>query len=74
MKNLFFSNPTLSTEVQKAVTEMGFEEATPIQARAIPYILAGRDIIGQAMTGTGKTCAYGIPAVDMIDESLPGIQ
>jgi ATP-dependent RNA helicase DeaD len=74
MKNLFFSNPTLSTEVQQAVTEMGFEEATPIQARAIPYILAGRDIIGQAMTGTGKTCAYGIPAVDMIDESLSGIQ
>ena len=54
MKNLFLSNPTLSTEVQQAVTEMGFEEATPIQARAIPYILAGRDIIGQAMTGTGK--------------------
>ena len=74
MKDLFFSNPTLSTEVQKAITEMGFEEATPIQARAIPYILAGRDIIGQAMTGTGKTCAYGIPAVEMIDSDVSDIQ
>lgn len=74
MKNLFFSNPSLSDEIQKATAAMGFEEATPIQTRAIPHILAGRDIIGQAMTGTGKTCAYGIPAVDRIDPAVSAIQ
>ncbi len=74
MENLFFKDLDLSTEVQKAITKMGFEEATPIQARAIPYILAGRDIIGQAMTGTGKTCAFGIPAVEMIDNNASDIQ
>ena len=74
MENLFFKDLALSTEVQKALTVMGFEEATPIQARAIPHILAGRDIIGQAMTGTGKTCAFGIPAVEMIDKNVSDIQ
>ena len=74
MENLFFKDLILSSEVQRAITEMGFEEATPIQARAIPYILAGRDVLGQAMTGTGKTCAFGIPAVDMIDIDRSGVQ
>lgn len=74
MENLFFKDLVLSAEVQRAIAEMGFEEATPIQARAIPYILYGRDIIGQAMTGTGKTCAFGIPAVDMIDANVSEIQ
>ncbi len=53
---------------------MGFEEATPIQAKAIPYILDGRDILGQAQTGTGKTCAFGIPAIEMIDPNNHGVQ
>ncbi len=74
MENLLFKDLILSTEVQKAITAMGYEEATPIQARAIPQILAGRDIIGQAMTGTGKTCAFGIPAVEMIDMDASDIQ
>lgn len=74
MDNLFFKNLNLSTEMERAITEMGFDEATPIQSRAIPHILAGRDIIGQALTGTGKTCAFGIPAVEMIDNNVSGIQ
>ncbi|MDD2216242.1 MAG: DEAD/DEAH box helicase, partial [Eubacteriales bacterium] len=74
MENLIFTELNLSNEVQKALNEMGFEEATPIQSLAIPHILTGRDIMGQAQTGTGKTCAYGIPAVDMINTSLSGIQ
>ncbi len=46
---------------------MGFEEPTPIQAQAIPLLLAGRDVIAQALTGTGKTAAFGVPLVDRID-------
>jgi len=53
---------------------MGFEEATPIQSLAIPYILQGKDIIGQAQTGTGKTCAFGIPAIEMLDMTQKCVQ
>jgi len=74
MENLIFKELNLSSEVQRALGEMGFEEATPIQSKAIPFILAGRDILGQAQTGTGKTCAFGIPAIDMIDSSVVGVQ
>lgn len=69
-----FKELNLSDEMQKAIDEIGFEEATPIQAQSIPYIFEGRDIIGQAQTGTGKTCAFGIPAVDMLDSEAEGIQ
>ncbi|HWP97836.1 MAG TPA: DEAD/DEAH box helicase [Syntrophomonadaceae bacterium] len=48
----------------QALTNMGFEEATPIQEKALPLALAGRDLIGRAQTGTGKTAAFGIPLVD----------
>jgi ATP-dependent RNA helicase DeaD len=64
----------LSAEMQRGIDEMGFEEATPIQAQAIPNIFSGRDIIGQAQTGTGKTCAFGIPAVEMLDTDSESIQ
>lgn len=74
MDNLIFKELNLSSEVQRALSEMGFEEATPIQSKAIPYILNGRDILGQAQTGTGKTCAFGIPAIEMIDPSIHGVQ
>lgn len=74
MENLIFKDLNLSKEVQKAITEMGFEEATPIQAQSIPHILKGRDVIGQAQTGTGKTCAFGIPAVEMIEGESEGVQ
>lgn len=74
MKNLKFQELNLSKEVQKAVTEMGFEEATPIQSQSIPHILMGKDIIGQAQTGTGKTCAFGIPIIEKIHSETAGIQ
>ncbi len=74
MDSLIFKELNLSSEVQRALSEMGFEEATPIQAKAIPYILDGRDILGQAQTGTGKTCAFGIPAIEMIDPNNHGVQ
>lgn len=69
-----FKELNLSDEMQKAIDDLGFEEATPIQAQSIPHIFNGRDIIGQAQTGTGKTCAFGIPAVDMLDSEVEGIQ
>ena len=74
MPNLIFKELNLSKEVQKAITEMGFEEATPIQSQSIPHILNGKDVIGQAQTGTGKTCAFGIPAIEMISPEIQGIQ
>ncbi len=74
MTNLLFSELDLSDEVQKALAEMGFEEATPIQSQSIPQIFKGSDIIGQAQTGTGKTCAFGIPAIEMLDSQSEVIQ
>jgi ATP-dependent RNA helicase DeaD len=61
-----FDDLNLSTELQHAVTAMGFEDLTPIQSGAIPLILDGKDIIGQAQTGTGKTLAFGIPMLELL--------
>jgi ATP-dependent RNA helicase DeaD len=69
-----FRELDLSEEMQRGIDDMGFEEATPIQTQAIPNIFSGRDIIGQAQTGTGKTCAFGIPAVEMLDRDSESIQ
>jgi ATP-dependent RNA helicase DeaD len=69
-----FKELNLSEEIQKGIDDLGFEEATPIQAQSIPYILDGSDIIGQAQTGTGKTCAFGIPAVDMLESDSESVQ
>lgn len=74
MDNLRFQELNLSKEVQKAIAEMGFEEATPIQSQTIPHILKGKDLIGQAQTGTGKTCAFGIPIAEMIHSETASIQ
>ncbi|QHT68255.1 DEAD/DEAH box helicase [Rhodocytophaga rosea] len=74
MKKLRFDELSLSEEIQKAVADMGFVEASPIQSEAIPYILDGRDVIGQAQTGTGKTAAFGIPALEMVDTSQKNVQ
>ena len=60
-----FEDFGLSKETMKAISEIGYEEPTPIQASVIPMILGGSDIIGQAQTGTGKTAAFGIPIVEM---------
>jgi len=66
MKKLRFEELPLSPAISKAVADMGFEEATPIQSLSIPRILEGHDVIGQAQTGTGKTAAFGIPILEMI--------
>ncbi|GAF23551.1 MULTISPECIES: DEAD/DEAH box helicase [Shouchella] len=62
----FFSDFEISDQVKQAIKEMGFEEPSPIQEKAIPAILTGGDVIGQAQTGTGKTAAFGIPVVDKV--------
>jgi len=66
MQHKRFDDLTLSKEVQRAVATMGFEDLTPIQSGAIPLILDGKDIIGQAQTGTGKTLAFGIPMLELL--------
>ncbi|MDO9535902.1 MAG: DEAD/DEAH box helicase [Bacillota bacterium] len=64
---ILFGELGLSQTVLQAISRMGFEAATPIQEQAIPLAMAGRDIIGQAQTGTGKTAAFGIPLVEKIN-------
>lgn len=64
----------LSDDVRRAIADMGYEEATPIQAAAIPPILEGKDVIGQAQTGTGKTAAFGIPLVESLDPTIREVQ
>jgi ATP-dependent RNA helicase DeaD len=66
MEPLKFEELHLSKELMKAIENLGFEETTPIQSLAIPLILEGKDVIGQAQTGTGKTAAFGLPILDMI--------
>ncbi|WP_029420439.1 DEAD/DEAH box helicase [Alicyclobacillus macrosporangiidus] len=61
-----FTDFALSKRVQQAIDDMGYEEPSPIQAACIPLILEGRDVIGQAQTGTGKTAAFGIPVVERV--------
>lgn len=61
-----FAEFGLEPKVLQAITELGFEEATPIQEQAIPLALTGSDLIGQAQTGTGKTAAFGIPLISKI--------
>jgi ATP-dependent RNA helicase DeaD len=61
-----FEELNLSKELRRAVREFGFEEMTPIQAKTIPLILEGRDVIGQAQTGTGKTLAFGLPILESV--------
>lgn len=64
-----FEDFSLSKEIHKALSKLGFEEPTPIQMSAIPAIMKGGDVIGQAQTGTGKTAAFGIPIVEMFQRS-----
>ena len=65
-----FEELNIDARIMRAVEDMGFEEASPIQAQAIPQLLEGRDVIGQAQTGTGKTAAYSIPVLSMIKPEL----
>lgn len=63
-----FNELNLSDELQKAIAEMGYEQASPIQEHAIPVLLENKDIIARAQTGTGKTAAFSIPLVEMIED------
>jgi len=74
LDNITFPQLALSPKTLQALQDMGFEEATPIQAEAIPLIIEGRDILGQAQTGTGKTCAYGIPLIEKTDPEATYVQ
>ena len=71
METVKFDELQLDERIIRAITEMGFEEASPIQAQAIPVAMEGRDMIGQAQTGTGKTAAYGIPVLEKILAAPP---
>src|SRR5690554_1280864 len=65
-----FSDLGISAEILRAVEDMGYTHPSPIQEQTIPFLLEGRDVIGQAQTGTGKTAAFGIPIIDQVDPQL----
>ena len=66
-----FTELGLSADLLKAIDRLGFEQASPIQAAAIPLLMAGKDIVGQSQTGSGKTAAFGIPAVEAMACETP---
>ena len=74
MEAIKFEELELDPRILRAVEEMGFEQASPIQAKAIPVVLSGKDIIGQAQTGTGKTASFGIPMLQSIDPKSKHLQ
>ncbi len=69
-----FGEIELSRKVLLAIHDMGFEEPSPIQAQTIPLVMEGHDVIGQAQTGTGKTAAFGIPAIEKVIDAYRHIQ
>src|SRR5919204_854866 len=69
-----FADLGLSEEMLGALAHLGYERPTPIQEQAIPALLEGRDVIGQAQTGTGKTAAFGLPMLMYVDPELPEVQ
>lgn len=74
METVKFEELQLDEKILRAVADMGFEEASPIQGQAIPLEMEGRDVIGQAQTGTGKTAAFGIPLLQKVDPKVKRIQ
>jgi ATP-dependent RNA helicase DeaD len=69
-----FADLGLSEPILEALKHLGYEKPTPIQEQTIPALLAGRDIIGQAQTGTGKTAAFGLPLLEYIDPEMDEVQ
>jgi len=69
-----FKELGLSPDIQQALDELGYEDPTPIQEQAIPELLAGHDVIGQAQTGTGKTAAFGLPLLQYLDPDNNEVQ
>ncbi|WP_296645422.1 DEAD/DEAH box helicase [Romboutsia sp. 13368] len=74
MNIIKFEDLPISDDIKRAVIEMGFEEPSPIQSQSIPVILSGKDVIGQAQTGTGKTAAFSIPVLEMINPEEKNLQ
>ena len=74
METQSFRDLPLSVEVLKGIEELGYEELFPIQAQAIRPLLDGKDVIGQAQTGTGKTAAFGVPMVERLDPQVKRVQ
>lgn len=74
MHTVNFEEMGLSPEIIRSISDMGFEEATPIQSQSIELIMSGRDVLGQSQTGTGKTAAFGIPCIERIDEEDKKLQ
>ena len=74
MELLNLEEDIIDKRIVRAVKEMGFKQFSPIQEQSIPEILKGKDVIGQAQTGTGKTAAFGIPLLQMIDLEVKGTQ
>ena len=72
MENVSFSELGLNASILQSIEEFGFKHATPIQAQSIPVILSGRDLIGSAQTGTGKTAAYALPILQRLKSHRPG--
>lgn len=73
-EGLRYEDAGIDQRILRAVKELGFEHMTPIQEQAIPLFMTGRDIIGQAQTGTGKTAAFGIPILQKIDPTVRSLQ
>ena len=69
-----FEDLPISDSIKRAIADMGFEEPSPIQSQSIPVILSGKDVIGQAQTGTGKTAAFSIPVLETVDPEDKSLQ
>jgi len=74
MTTKMFSGLGISAEMLKAIDHLGFEQASPIQAEAIPALMTGRDVVGQSQTGSGKTLAFAVPAVEKVDAQNRAVQ
>ena len=69
-----FAELGISPEILKAIEKLGYEKAAPIQAEAIPVLMSGRDVVGQSQTGSGKTAAFAIPAIEKTEPGLRAVQ
>jgi ATP-dependent RNA helicase DeaD len=69
-----FKTLGLSAQVLRVLEELGYEEPTPIQIHAIPPLMSGRDLLGSAATGTGKTAAFALPLVERLQEKARAVQ
>ena len=74
MEKILFEELAISDEIKRAIKDMGFEEATPVQSQSIGPMMEGHDIVAQAPTGTGKTCAFGIPVIEGMDTEARHVQ